>query len=152
NKTTGVVLATARVAYDPAVDGPLGAGASSARHYSLHLTDGTPGVGQLEFAVTTDVDNQVTEYNADRTAESNNAATVARDVALGPYADLAASAVMAPSLTIDDPAEVTIGWTVTNVGTGPGSTSAWRDDVIASPDDVAGNGDDIVLGRFAHSE
>ena len=57
----------------------------------------------------------------------------------------------APSLTIGDPAQVTIGWTVTNLGAGPGRASSWYDDVVASPDATAGNGDDILLARFAHA-
>src|SRR5204862_719375 len=38
-----------------------------------------------------------------------------------------------------------------NSGTGPTSVSAWTDAVVASPDAVAGNRDDIVLARFDHT-
>src|SRR5207245_2032043 len=57
----------------------------------------------------------------------------------------------APSLTIADPARVTIGWTVTNIGTGAGRTNDWVDAIIASSDAIAGNGDDVVLAEFTHS-
>ena len=56
----------------------------------------------------------------------------------------------APTQLIADPARVTVTWTVTNNGTGAGLTSSWTDNVVLSRDSVAGNGDDIVLGRFTH--
>src|SRR5439155_2586017 len=64
---------------------------------------------------------------------------------------LAVSDVTAPSLTIGDPAQVTVGWKVTNLGTGAGLTAAWTDQVIASPDGIAGNSDDVVLASFQHT-
>ena len=46
----------------------------------------------------------------------------------------------APNFTVGNPAQVTIGWTVTNQGTGPGTVSTWVDAVIASPDDNPSDG------------
>ena len=69
--------------------------------------------------------------------------------ALAPYAELAVSNVTAPSLTIGDPAQVTIGWTVTNHGTGAGSTASWVDAVIASTDDNPNDG--TTLAQFTHT-
>src|SRR5262249_13032454 len=66
-------------------------------------------------------------------------------------ADLTTAAVTAPQLVADSPAAITVGWTVTNDGTGAGRTDSWTDAVIASRDAIVGNGDDIVLGQFAHS-
>src|SRR5262249_51882770 len=74
--------------------------------------------------------------------------TATINVALGPYADLVTSQVSAPGLTVGDPARVTIGWTVTNQGTGATKAGTWRDEVIASPDAVAGNGDGTLLAGF----
>src|SRR5262249_20299440 len=45
----------------------------------------------------------------------------------------------------------TVRWQVQNVGTGTGLSSIWTDTVLASPDAVAGNGDDIVLAQFVHT-
>ncbi|MCB2004975.1 MAG: hypothetical protein KDH93_08170, partial [Rhodoferax sp.] len=82
--------------------------------------------------------------------EGNNTAAAPLSVDLAPYADLATSAVVAPEITIDDPARITVSWTVTNVGNGAGVTHSWTDAIVASRDAIAGNGDDIVLARFAH--
>ena len=61
------------------------------------------------------------------------------------------SGVTAPALTIADPAWVTVGWTVTNEGTGAGLTGTWTDRVIASRNTVVGDSDDVVLGNFEHT-
>src|SRR5262249_35135128 len=105
------------------------------------------------FTVTTDDYNQQFEWNqtgpgGSSTAESNNSATMTATAALEPYADLAASAVTAPSLTIGDPAQVTVSWRVTNQGTGPGTVAAWTDAVIVSPDDNPAHG--TTIAQFPH--
>ena len=51
-------------------------------------------------------------------------------------------------MTIGDPARVTVGWTVTNQGTGPGTVATWTDSVIASPDDNPADG--TTLAQFTH--
>jgi subtilase family serine protease len=102
--------------------------------------------GDYFVIVVTDAAGQVRELNA----EANNVASAPLTVALAPYAQLAVSGVSAPTLSIGDPVAVTIGWTVTNVGNGAGQTARWTDTVVASTDAIAGNGDDIVLGRFVH--
>jgi hypothetical protein len=56
--------------------------------------------------------------------------------------------VTAPSLTTGDPAQVTVGWTVTNLGTAPGSVATWTDSVIAAPDTDPSHG--TVLATFIH--
>ncbi len=102
--------------------------------------------GDYFVIVVTDAAGQVRELNA----EANNVASAPLTVALAPYAQLAVSDVSAPAISIGDPVAVTIGWTVTNVGNGAGQTARWTDTVVASTDAIAGNGDDIVLGRFVH--
>jgi hypothetical protein len=70
---------------------------------------------------------------------------------LAPYAVLQTSNVTAPALTVGDPAQVTVSWTVTNTGTGTGVTHQWTDEVIATTDPALGHPqDEIVLDRLAH--
>ena len=69
--------------------------------------------------------------------------------ALAPYADLATTNVTAPQLTVGDPAKVTIAWTVTNVGTGPGTVSSWVDAIIVSPDNDPTHG--TIINQFTHT-
>lgn len=104
-------------------------------------------VGDLYLLVVTDVAGQINEM-AD---EGNNTASSPLTVELAPYADLWIHDVVAPSLTVGDPASVTVGWTVTNVGTGPGVTDTWVDRIIASADAVVGNADDRVLAEYTHT-
>ncbi len=93
-----------------------------------------------------DATNQLIEPNG-----TANTTTQAINVTLAPYADLAVSNVVAPAQTIGDPAYPTISWTVTNVGTGVGQTTAWTDAVIASPTDNVADPNAVVLGRFIHT-
>ncbi len=125
---------------------PLAAGASVARRVDYTLPISVSGAFQI--VVTVDAGNTVAETAA---GEANNAVAEPLAVALAPYADLAVSNVTAPAITVADPATVTIGWTVGNLGTGAGITSSWTDEIVASPDAVAGDADDIVLGRYAHT-
>src|SRR5262249_2035650 len=143
-------LGTQDIPYDPkaAGNGPIAPGQSRARQLPFTLPRGTPGAGQIQFTVTTNYYNQVFEYNSSGTARSNDTPSTSVPATLEPYADLAASAVTAPSLTIGDPAQVTVGWTVTNQGTGPGDVASWVDAVIASPDDNPNHG--TILAQFPH--
>ncbi len=102
--------------------------------------------GTYWFIVVSDATDRVREL-AD---EDNNILSATATIDLAPFADLVTSDVEAPSLTIDDPATVEVSWTVTNAGTGIGKTANWTDAIIASSDAIVGNGDDRVLGRFAH--
>ncbi|MGA2035934.1 MAG: CARDB domain-containing protein, partial [Thermoguttaceae bacterium] len=147
NLTTGQTAVSQDLAYDPttAGNGTIAAGATRARQLALTLPRGTPGAGHLSVTVTTNYYNQVFEYNTagpggSSTAESNNTASLTVTSALEPYADLAVSGVTAPALTIGDPAQVTVSWTVSNVGTGPTTVGSWVDAVIASPDDNPADG------------
>jgi hypothetical protein len=126
--------------------GPLAAGASYNRQQSVALPLGATGAYQL--LVVSDDSKTVAELGL---AEENNVAGTNLQVLLSPYADLATTAVTAPQLVADSPAAITVGWTVTNNGTGAGRTSSWTDAVIASTDAILGNGDDIILGQFTHS-
>jgi hypothetical protein len=151
NTTTGQTLTSSTVPYDPATatNGAIAAGDARARQFSFTLPPGTAGAGSLQVTVAADTFNQVFESNTASTAESNNSATVTASAALAPYADLVASNVTAPTLTVGDPAQVTVGWTVTDLDTGPGTVSTWVDSVIASPDDDPTHGS--VLAQFPHT-
>ncbi|MBN8490904.1 MAG: LEPR-XLL domain-containing protein, partial [Burkholderiales bacterium] len=103
--------------------------------------------GDYRLIVVSDAGNAVAELNA----EGNNRRSAAFSVDLAPYADLVVTDIVAPDRTIDDPALITVQWTVQNQGNGAGLTSEWADVIIASADGVFGNGDDRVLGRFQHA-
>jgi len=126
--------------------GPLAAGGTLARRIDYTLP--IPLSGAYQVVVSVDTAGTVAETPA---GEANNSASQVLAVTLAPYADLGVSAVTAPALTVADPATVTVGWTVTNTGTGAGVTASWTDVVVASPNAVPGDGDDIVLGRFTHT-
>ena len=52
------------------------------------MPQGEPGVGNLAITVTTDTDNQIFEYNAPGTGETNNTASVTATSTLASYPDL----------------------------------------------------------------
>ena len=156
NTTTGQTLTTADVLYDPtaAGNGAIAAGDFRPQQFAFTLPQGVAGAGQLQFTVTTNYYNQVFECNTvgpggTSTAESNNyGPPCTQTAALAPYADLATTNVTAPALTVGDPAQVTVGWTVTNQGTGPGTVATWVDSIIVSPDNDPTHG--TVIEQFTH--
>src|SRR5262249_10564215 len=101
--------------------------------------------GNYYFVVVADATNQDNQHVGQRLASQPVS------IPLAPFAALAVSNVDAPAQTIADPAQVTVTWTVTNVGTGAGRTGDWVDSVIASPDTNPDNPHAVVLKRFAHS-
>ncbi|HEY6816092.1 MAG TPA: CARDB domain-containing protein, partial [Croceibacterium sp.] len=131
---------------DLVAPGPLAAGEVYEGVLSVTLPIGAQGAYKL--IVRSDSGGEVVETSA---GEANNTATSDLQVGLAPYADLEVSDVTAPALTVEDPARVTVGWTVTNLGTGAGFTSSWVDRIVVSADGVYGNGDDVVLGEIAHA-
>ncbi len=125
--------------------GDLASGAGYDAGLDVALPIGASGAYRI--LVRTDAGGALIE----RADESDNIDGDDLAVSLSPYADLVASDVAAPTLTVDDPARVTVSWTVTNQGTGAGVTADWTDAVIASADDILGNGDDVVLATFDHT-
>ena len=113
--------------------------------------------GTWHLLLATDNDDTVTEV----AGESNNVVHVSTEITLAPLPNLVVSDVtftsdeiladLEPPTIIDDPAQVTVGWTVTNQGTGPGFTDTWFDQVIASVNDTVGDTDDIVVATFEHT-
>ncbi|WP_422665759.1 CARDB domain-containing protein (plasmid) [Anabaena sp. PCC 7938] len=126
-------------------DGILAANSSYPAQLNLNLPLDISGERYL--LLVTDANKQVIEI----TGEENNVVSSLIQIELAPYADLAVSNVIAPTLTIGDPASVTIDWTVTNLGNGIGKTSTWVDRIIASLDSTVGNSDDIILANFTHN-
>ncbi len=155
NTATGQTLTEAEVLYNPvaAGNGAIAAQDGRARQFAFSLPQGSAGAGELVATVRTDQFNQVFEYNTagtggTSTAEGNNTNSATANSTLAPYADLVASAVTAPSLTVGDPARVTIGWTVTNQGTSATGVDHWVYSIIVSPDDNPANG--TILKQFPH--
>jgi len=83
--------------------------------------------------------------------EGNNTASSSIQVDLAPYADLAVTNVRGPPLSTGDPVEVTVEWTLINAGTGTGTVGTWNERIVASSDDVFGDGDDVVLAAVTHT-
>ena len=64
--------------------------------------------------------------------------------------DLAVTNITAPALTIADPAHITVGFTITNVGPKPTLHGVWTDRIMLSEDETIGYGD-IELARVEHA-
>ncbi|MFM6439691.1 MAG: CARDB domain-containing protein, partial [Microcystis panniformis] len=110
--------------------------------------------GSYYIFIVTDANNQIIEKNYYRyydILENNNAASSAIQIRFSPYVDLKVSDIIAPSLTIGNPAEVTIGWKVSNVGTITGTVNSWVDRIILSKDGIIGNVDDKILKEIPHT-
>ena len=74
-------------------------------------------MGQIQFTVTTDLDNQVFEANAAGDAESNNTTTITRVSTLGPTADLqVANLHIDPVPGLQSGAMATVVWDDANTG------------------------------------
>ncbi len=68
-----------------------------------------------------------------------------------PPADLQVTSIAAPS-SAGSGLPVSIGWTVTNTGSGATSTNSWSDElVLSSEDDLTTTSDNVVLGTFTHT-
>uniref|UniRef100_UPI0035626DD0 CARDB domain-containing protein n=1 Tax=Stieleria sp. TaxID=2795976 RepID=UPI0035626DD0 len=124
--------------------GGLPVGGEIQSSLTVKLPDGVAGTNYL--IVVPDADNTVNEGDG----ESTGIATLEFDITGFPYADLTVSEVVAPDLLIGDPVDLTVSWTVQNVGAGPGRQTSWTDRVVLSNDDILGDADDIVLGDFQH--
>ena len=127
------------------------------QHGSLKAGEST--VSRLEYTLPADlygkwhllVISDSTQKINENGQEQNNTKVTEIQIALDAYADLAVTDIRAPERVIDDPAYLTVEWTVQNMGLGEGRTAAWTDSVIYSANDVLGDSDDIVLGSKQHS-
>src|SRR5262249_35292479 len=130
NLTTGETILSASAVYDADQEGSIGSGASRSRQLVLDLPDGPRSVGQLEFTVTTDLNNEVPEFNPPAAAEDNNSAAVIRESTLAPYPDLqVAGLTTEPATGIHAGSDVVVHWQITNAGNRSAGKS-WSDSVI----------------------
>ena len=118
NVTTGQTLLNTTLFYDRSIaaNGDIQPGTFHSREYQFRLPDGTPGVGQLQVDVTADTNNNVFEFNATGTAETNNAATTIAASLLAPYPDLVAEASPSRRRSPKSGDSVTAKWTERNTG------------------------------------
>ena len=144
NTTTGQVLATADVPYDATTLGNLAAGASAPQQDAFRLPDGDPGVGQIQFTVTTDISNQVSTPQGD----PNKTATLTETSTLAPYPDLAVSSVSDP-VDAWSGRGIVVSWTVANEGTAA-TQGTWNDTVEL--DQAGSSAPSLLLGEFASPE
>ncbi len=129
NTTTGQTVASAVIPYDEGSSGPIAAGGSAAQQDTFNLPDGLPGIGQLVVTVTTDYYNQIFEYNASGTAETNNTSSVTTTSSLAPYADLQVTGLSTTPTSPQSGGLVTVTWMDENQGDGAVS-GAFSDDVL----------------------
>ena len=125
--------------------GVVQASATYAASLAVTLPNGLSG--SFYLIVRPDADNVVVEGAG---LETDIGVSAAFPITLAPYADLEVSGVTAPEQIIGDPADLTVTWIVTNKGNGTGLIDAWTDAVILSRNTTLGDGDDLVMGRFAH--
>ena len=122
NTTTGQTLGSTTVYYNVSAsgNGPIQAGGSIARQASFLLPNGGAAQGQLQVTVTTDYYNQVFEYNAAGTAQSNNSASVTVTSSLAAYPDLQVTGLTAtPASGLQSGQTLTVDWSDANTGNGP---------------------------------
>jgi hypothetical protein len=91
--------------------------------------------------------NQVFEYNAAGTAETNNTVTLTRQSDLAAYADLVVSNVAAPVSGLSGQA-IAVSWNVTNQGDAA-AVGPWSEQVYLSADAAVGN--DQLLASFFYN-
>lgn len=127
--------------------GALEPGAASSGAFSTALPPALSG----EYYLFVASDHTNTVYEGTNTASNLLRSAGIISIASAPYADLEVTTVVASeSVAIGLP--FSVQWRVTNSSNAWGATQVtdWYDRVVVSSDDVIGNGDDIVLGSFAH--
>ena len=126
------VLFSATLPYDVSLpgNGPLGAGATLARHLPVALPDGPAGAGALEVIVTADYGNVVAEQNTAGTGEANNSSTLAFTSTLSNYPDLQVASIgTSPAPGWTGGSTVTLTWVLTNSGSAA-VTLPFKDQVV----------------------
>ncbi|MCB1964701.1 MAG: hypothetical protein KDI64_01260, partial [Candidatus Accumulibacter sp.] len=128
NATSGQTLLSTPVLYDQnaSANGPIQAGGSRQRQYSLRLPDGLAGVGDLSFSVTLNAYGEISESSP---AASNNTASTTQTATLAPYPDLQVRNLrVQPATGLLSGSPLVVLWD--DVNTGNGATSGpWVDRV-----------------------
>ncbi len=99
--------------------------------------------GSYSLFVVSDAGNAV--FEADN--ESNNASSAVPIQVTRETADLE----LLPTRLAAENGRLRLEWTVTNSGANRTSSEYWHDGIYASPDDVFGNGNDLLLDSVYHS-
>ncbi len=128
NTTTGTELLSQVVFYDQTApgNGPIAGGSSRTRQLNMHLPDGSPSVGNLEFSVTVDSTFLIPESASGTAAEANNTTRITRTATLAPYPDLKVTGLTvqpAPGSGIEAGSAITIQWNDANTGIGAASVA-----------------------------
>ncbi|MEI7831644.1 MAG: Ig-like domain-containing protein, partial [bacterium] len=103
--------------------------------------------GAYYIYVSTDPTNQVLEA----TNENNNITRTTGTIQVNSTPpDLQVTEVTAPA-TAKSSQIITVGWTVTNLGTGPSVATSWRDQLYLSANTTLEPGTDILLDTIVHT-
>ncbi len=129
NLTTGQLLLSTTLFYDPGANGNIAAGSSHNRQLPFTLPDGAAGAGTLEIIVTANAYNTQFESNNSGTAQSNNVASLTRSSALASYPDLQVTGLLVTNARIQSGSVLGIVWNDLNSGTGP-VTNSFQDQVV----------------------
>ena len=122
NLSTGQTLVNASQAHSADVEGALAAGGTRTRSFTFTWPQGTAGVGQMEFTVTTDISGDVFESNAQDDAEANNVQRVT--VASTP--DLTVRNVRIEQGAVQAGDNITVRWEDVNGGVAT-TPAGWND-------------------------
>jgi hypothetical protein len=113
NASTGQTLLNTAQAFTNSIN----AGASAARSVQYPLPDGATAVGNLLVTVTADSNNNLFEFNAAGTAETNNSANANIVSTIAPYPDLQIQNLTAlPVSGLQSGGLLTINWSDVNSG------------------------------------
>ncbi|WP_231607038.1 cadherin-like domain-containing protein [Crocosphaera watsonii] len=102
--------------------------------------------GDFFVFMVTDSGNNVFELN-----KENNVGNSSEILSIvSRPADLIVSTATAPT-SAKAGQSIRVDWTVLNQGTGDTVVNSWTDRIVASVDNILGNGDDFTLGSFTHN-
>ncbi len=117
---------------------------------SVDVTLPLETTGPHYLLLVTDRNNSIQEL---ATGEANNQLSSPLDVALVEHAELSVSDVVAPTFVIADPAQITVAWTVHNLGEAAAQTGNWYEAIVVNQLDVNGNiREEVELTRLEISE
>src|SRR5205807_372184 len=130
NNSTGVTLASGNAAYNAATRGNIQPGGSAAQSFVFTLPNGDAGAGSFQVSITTNANNDLTEFNTAGTATTNNTSTFTLSPTLANYPDLqVASLALSPSGP-QSGGQVTVTWNDQNSGLGDDTQSLDRKSVV----------------------